>query len=228
MMGLVRALAIVGLAAVAAGVAARAQDAPRAGPRMEFTPPAAGSYVLAEIQSTPSGRVLDTRGRRHDLADDLTGKVTLLSLFYSQCADPEGCPLAFNTMIDLRDRIAEGDPAVRDHVRLASLSFDPAHDTPAMLAGFAENLATRNVEWRFLTAASPTDLQPILDSFGQEVSVVSDGDDGSPRVISHVLKVFLIDPRGMVREIYSTAYLLPDVVYNDILTLLIEDGLVAQ
>jgi hypothetical protein len=34
-----------------------------------------------------------------------------------------------------------------------------------------------------------------------------------------MLKVFLIDPRGMVREIYSLAYLQPDVMFNDIKTL---------
>jgi hypothetical protein len=37
-----------------------------------------------------------------------------------------------------------------------------------------------------------------------------------------VLKVFLIDPAGMVREIYSTAFLHPRTVLNDIETLLME------
>jgi hypothetical protein len=42
---------------------------------------------------------------------------------------------------------------------------------------------------------------------------------------SHVLKIFLIDKARTVREIYTTAYLMPDMVYNDILTLLLEEGL---
>jgi hypothetical protein len=42
--------------------------------------------------------------------------------------------------------------------------------------------------------------------------------------MSHLLKVFLIDPRGVVREIYSTAYLYPEVVIADIETLRLEDG----
>jgi hypothetical protein len=37
-----------------------------------------------------------------------------------------------------------------------------------------------------------------------------------------MLKVFLIDPRGVVREIYSTAYLYPEVVVADIETLRLE------
>ena len=40
-----------------------------------------------------------------------------------------------------------------------------------------------------------------------------------------MLKLFLIDRRGQVREIYTTAFLQPEVMLNDILTLLIEDGL---
>jgi len=36
--------------------------------------------------------------------------------------------------------------------------------------------------------------------------------------------VFLIDRRVSIREIYSTSFLLPQVVLNDIRTLLIEQG----
>ena len=42
--------------------------------------------------------------------------------------------------------------------------------------------------------------------------------------LSHVLKVFLIDRRGSVREIYSTSFLHTQVLLNDIKTLLLEDG----
>ena len=38
-------------------------------------------------------------------------------------------------------------------------------------------------------------------------------------VILTVLKVFLIDPAGNVREIYSTAYLMPRMIVNDMRTL---------
>jgi len=36
--------------------------------------------------------------------------------------------------------------------------------------------------------------------------------------------VFLIDARGVVREIYTTSYLYPEVILNDIKTLRLEDG----
>jgi hypothetical protein len=37
-----------------------------------------------------------------------------------------------------------------------------------------------------------------------------------------VLKVFLIDGRGDIREIYTSTFLHPQVVMNDITTLLLE------
>jgi hypothetical protein len=40
-----------------------------------------------------------------------------------------------------------------------------------------------------------------------------------------VLKVFLVDRRGWVREIYTTSFLQPQMVLNDIETLLGEGSL---
>ncbi len=204
-----------------AAIAHELPIAPSAPP--DFTPPAAGSYALPPIQPVPPGTVLDQRGKRRDLKAFTTGKVTLLSLFYAQCADPEGCPAAFNAMIELRDRLAQR-PALAERVRLVSLSFDPK-DTPDLLAAFGHHLAGTKVSWSFLAGASPEGLAAMLDGFGQDIALEEEGDATHQRVISHMLKLFLIDRRGQVREIYTTAFLQPEVMLNDILTLLIEDGL---
>ena len=39
-----------------------------------------------------------------------------------------------------------------------------------------------------------------------------------------MLKVFLIDRERRVRQIYSSAYLHPSIVINDVKTLMIEDA----
>ena len=44
----------------------------------------------------------------------------------------------------------------------------------------------------------------------------------SRRELSHVLKVFLIDPSGFVREIYTSTFLHSQTVLNDVETLLME------
>lgn len=190
----------------------------------EFKPPAPGSYELMHIMKAPGGKVLDLYGVGRDLSDFTGGKITLLSFIYSSCADPAGCPYAYIVFHSLQNRL-EHDPRYAGKVRLLSLSFDPARDTPEMLRLYAGDNAKpgRPVEWTFLTTASVRDLLPILDDYGQDVYLEKDPATGKwLGTFSHVLKVFLIDQHHEVREIYMTAFLTPDMVYNDILTLLME------
>jgi protein SCO1 len=67
------------------------------------------------------------------------------------------------------------------------------------------------------------ELLPLLDDFGQDVSVELDEGGRPTRTINHMLKLFLIDRDGMVREIYALDYLHPAMMLNDIETLLIEE-----
>ena len=78
------------------------------------------------------------------------------------------------------------------------------------------------VRWHFLTTRSVADLKPMLDDLGQDVSVELDTQGRPTRVLNHMLKLFLIDRDGRVREIYTTAFLMPEVMFNDIETLLLE------
>ncbi|WP_165873579.1 SCO family protein [Parasulfuritortus cantonensis] len=192
----------------------------------EFTPPVPGSYELMHIMRAPGGKVLDLNGKRRDLAEFTQGKVTLLSFIYSSCSDPNGCPYAYIVFHTLQNRL-ERDPRFAGKVQLLSLSFDPARDTPEMLRLYAGDNADakRPVEWNFLTTASVGELLPILDDYGQDVYLEKDPDTGKwLGTFSHVLKVFLIDEHQEVREIYTTTFLMPDMVYNDIVTLLMESG----
>ncbi len=192
----------------------------------EVVPPKPGSYELFNIMNAPDGRVLDTEGRNRRLSEFTGGKVTLLSFIYSHCSDPDGCPFAYVIFHNLKSRL-EHEARFRDKVRLVSLSFDPKRDTPEILKLYAgDNAQSRKgVEWDFLTTASYNDLIPILDDYGQDVSLDLDPVTQKPLgTLNHVLKVFLIDQNHEVREIYTTAYLKPDMVYNDIVTLLMEHG----
>ncbi len=193
----------------------------------EFDVPAAGSYELQHIMRAADGAVLDIEGAKQRLDRYTGGKVTLLSFIYSSCADPDGCPYAYTVFHNLKNRL-ERETQLHHKVRLVSLSFDPKRDTPQMLKLYAGEHALPNqpVEWDFLTTESLTNLLPILDDFGQDVFIDLDRETQQPvGTFSHVLKIFLIDRDHVVREIYTTNYLHPDMVYNDILTLLQEQGL---
>jgi len=186
-----------------------------------FAPPQAGSYGLAVIQAAPGGEVLDLQGRTRPLRELTHGRITLLGFVYTRCAEPEGCPRATWALSAVRNRV-RNDHELRSRVRFVSLSFDPAHDTPPVLAAYAAQVGGLGPgpEWRFVTAASKRALQPILEGFGQDLSVAADSTAvAGTEEFSHTLKAFLIDARGQVREIYSSAYLMPAMIVNDMRTL---------
>src|SRR5262249_43867468 len=215
--------AAVALAAAAdAGLAHELDDHLPAAITMDFVPPPPGSYALNVIMRAPDGPVLDRDGRRRPLARFTAGKITLLGFIYTSCADPRGCPLATQVFHTVRHRVS-GDPDLRARVRLVSLSFDPLRDTPAVMRHYAAEVPDNGVEWAFLTTELPPTLVPPLDGFGQDVRIELDAHGRPAGPLAHVLKVFLIDPRGMVREIYTTSYLYPEVILNDIKTLRLED-----
>ena len=200
-----------GLALLLASAAALAQD---------FAPNAPGTYELQHILSAPSGTVLDAQGKARPFSQFTTGKVTVLSLIYTKCSDGMGCPLATHRMKELKARIDE-QPGLVPELRFVSLSFDPDHDTPEVMRAYRRGFVSGSggVPWHFLTTRSRCQVELIVRGISQDVWMPREGTGA----LSHVLKVFLIDRRGSVREIYSTSFLQTQVLLNDIQTLLLED-----
>lgn len=194
-------------------------------PALEFEPPAPGSYVLHRIMPSPEGRVVGLGGKVEPLSRYTRGAITLLGFIYTTCADPDGCPLAYRVFEALKESI-EATPRLHGKVRFVTLSFDPARDTPDVMRDYAGSRAVdkgSGLRWYFLTTRSARELMPLVEGFGQDVVTTIDRSSGKPRrELSHVLKVFLIDPAGEVREIYSSNFLHPQTVLNDIETLLPE------
>jgi protein SCO1/2 len=199
--------------------------AQHAAQELDFVPPAPGTYKLQHILHAPEGTVLDGEGEAKRFSRFTTGRITVLSLIYTRCGDGQGCPLASHMLKSLKGRIDER-PGWSDLLRFVSLSFDPDHDTPAVMRAYGSGYAPDKVglPWHFLTTRSHRELEPLLDGFGQDVWTPTDPSDAATGRFPHVLKVFLMDRRGSVREIYTTSFLQPQMVLNDIQTLLLEEG----
>ncbi|HUB64541.1 MAG TPA: SCO family protein [Methylocella sp.] len=185
--------------------------------------PVPGSYTLDHIQRVPFGIVLEGNHFPRTLSHYTLGKITLLSFFYSYCADPKGCPLAWEAFEQVRQAIL-ARPELHGRIRLVFLSLDPGHDTPDVLKTFArvyeQNAAI--VPWHFLTTYSYLFLNPVLRDMGEEIAVDRDASGSGRLVLNHLLKVYLIDAEGWVREIYSNQSLDPAAILGDITTLSIE------
>ena len=214
------ALAALLWLAAAPAVADRANDPPP----MDFVLPEPGTYALQHIMRAPDGPVLTVDGRLDKLSRFTRERITLLGFIYTSCTDPQGCPLAYRVFDRLKDEI-RATPALKDQVQLVTLSFDPARDTPSVMKRYAGSQLEDEggLRWFFLTTPSARELLPLVEGFGQDVQYATDTSTGRPvRQLSHVLKVFLIDRAGDVREIYTSTFLHPRAIIGDIKTLLME------
>lgn len=189
-----------------------------------FTPsyraPEPGTYELPPIRTVHDHGVVDSGGRDTTLDRVLDGRIAVVSFFYGTCGEKTGCPMSTAVLHRLDARLASDPQAARD-VSLVSISFDPARDTPARLAQM-EKMRAPGSTWRFLTTCDEAALRPLLDDFGQDIAKLTRADGSWTGQYRHVLKVYLVDGKRRVRNIYSVGFLNPDLVWNDVETLRLE------
>ena len=188
----------------------------------DYDPPAPGSYRLPVVRAAADGEVLDARGQSLPLRQLTRGRVTVMSFIYTRCAAAKACPYATGVLRQLH-RLSGDDSALADGMRLVSLSFDPANDTPERMAAYSGLARTekRAADWHFLTTTSQEKLQPILSAYGQAVDKKANPLDPTGP-LNHTLRVFLIDREGNIRNIYNSGTLDARLVIADVRTLLME------
>ena len=189
-----------------------------------FTLPAPGSYELPGLGPAADAELVDSKGRELGLLDLIAGKFTIFSFMYTTCSDVNGCPLASYVMAKVQKRVLSDD-ILKDYVRLISFSFDPHNDTPEVLETYAGYFREPGFDWHFVTARSSQQLTAILEDYNQ--FIIRDYDEGGNLVgaISHMLRVYLIDHQGEIRNIYSVSFLHADTIMNDIRTIVAENAL---
>jgi len=79
---------------------------------------------------------------------DLHGKVVVLNFLYTRC--PDVCPLQTERMA-LMQRMVQ-PTALRDRIRLVSVTADPVNDTPAVMKAYGEQHGMNPANWLFLTS----------------------------------------------------------------------------
>jgi len=186
----------------------------------EYDLPAAGSYTLPAIDHIEDHTLLDGDGHPTQLAALKRDRIAVVAFIYTTCGEAAGCPLA-DAILQRIDRKLAADPSLAARVRLLTISFDPQRDTPQRMAVLRTAFAPQT-DWVFLTTTDDQQLAPILDDFGQRVAKLYYEDGTWTGLYRHVLKVFLLDEQNRVRNIYSTGLMSPELVLNDVRTLVQE------
>jgi len=120
---------------------------------------------------------------------DLKGSYVLFSFIFTRCAVQTACPLTTTKMRDLQTKWNALPTEKRKGKKLwlASISFDPTHDTPAVLKGYAKSRKADFSNWSFFTG--PVGLvDNALPSLFNVIAFPSE------ETLSHNVKLALVDP----------------------------------
>jgi protein SCO1 len=143
---------------------------------------------LPSLGAVPDFALTDQTAATFNSASALRGHVWVADFMFTTCPGP--CPRMSSQMHQVQTAFA-GEP-----VKLVSLTVDPAHDAPEVLAKYAEFYKATPGVWYFLTGPQET-----LNHLDQDVFKLGSV-DGS---LLHSTRFILIDRQSQVRGYYLTS-----------------------
>lgn len=164
----------------------------------ELTPAAvaaatSGFELLKEGEPVPDIAFVDETGRARRLAD-WKGRTLAITFIYTRCPIPTFCPMMDRHFAAVQKEVRV-DPALRDRVKLLSISFDPAYDTPAVLRAHAAKVGAQADTWSFLTG-DRDEVARFSARLG--LSIVADQPD-----IAHNLRTAVVGPDGRLARVFT-------------------------
>ena len=186
-----KVLAVVAIVAAAAGMLlARAALNPPEPP-----PTLAHATLLPAPRALPDFALLDQDGQPFS-RQRLQGHWSFLFFGFTSC--PAICPTTLGVLAQARHQLETLPAAQRPQVVLVSV--DPEHDTPAQLKSYLHGF---HDEFLGLTG-NAAELQRL--SRALPVSITMRQLEGGAYTVDHTTAIFLVDPRGAWRAVFSTPH----------------------
>jgi len=148
---------------------------------------------LPSFGSVPEFALTDQTGSAFVSTPALAGHVWVADFFFTTCPGP--CPRMSSQMHQVQTALGE------QGVRLVSMTVDPEHDTPAVLADYAKHFQAQAGVWFFLTGS-----REALNHLDKDVFKLGEV-DGS---LDHSTRFILVDRKSQVRGYYLTSE--PDAI----------------
>jgi protein SCO1/2 len=143
----------------------------------------------------PAFSLTDQRGRT--VTDrDLRGTPWVANFVFTRC--PSVCPMLTAKFKALQAKL---DP--NDEASFVSFTVDPEHDTPEVLAAYAEKFGADPAHWRFLTGPMATIEKTVVKGFKMHIGDPEPHkEDPSLIDIMHGEHFVLVDRDGIIRGYY--------------------------
>jgi protein SCO1/2 len=167
---------------------------------------------LAVIGKAPDFTLTTQAGDTLRLAE-LRGKVLLVSFIFTTCNGT--CPATTHRMGQVQAALNARGLSRGGRVHLLSITLDPARDTPEVLRQYARLYDADLSSWSFVTGP-PERVAGVVAAWGMWARPAANGQ------FDHPSRVFLVDGRGRIREIYNLDFLKTAWVAEDVRMLLDE------
>ena len=128
----------------------------------------------------------------------LNGRVALLDFVYTHCTDV--CPMLSATFAQAQRKLLD-EKLLGSKVVLLSLSVDPEHDTPTVLAEYGQQFKADPASWKLLTGdwEQVYDVVTGLKVATRPVRPAAGAPAPGGTELTHSSRIVLLDGQGQVR-----------------------------
>lgn len=182
-------------------------------------PPVPINENFAQIgNDAPDFSLTNQDGKQISL-NDFRGKALAITFIYARCPLPEYCIRMSTNFSDLANQLKD-NAELKDKVRLLSISFDPANDTPDKLRSYGLGYLGKGAKPDFsiwqLAVGSDKEVRRIADFFGLQYEI----DQNDKTQINHSLRTAVISPDGKVTRIFPGNEWTPDALLKELVATL--------
>lgn len=150
----------------------------------------------------PDFALTDQTGRTVRFSQ-LRGEPVAVTFLYTRCPIPTACPLTATRFAKLDSLLKE-----KGFGKLVTITVDPEHDTPKVLAEYAKHLGADPARWKFLTG-DPKAVAEVASNFG----LIYYPDKGQ---VVHAQAAAVVDSEGRLATIYFGQMWDPEHLLQDL------------
>jgi cytochrome oxidase Cu insertion factor (SCO1/SenC/PrrC family) len=155
------------------------------------------AYDLPDLGTVPAFSLVDDQHQTFTEAA-LRGHPTIVDFVFTRCDSI--CPMLSARMAKVQEKLSD---ARAESIKLLSISVDPQHDTPDVLAEYAHRFGAHPDKWRFLTGPREDIVRLVTGPFMGLMRPEGVSPGGAP-AITHSPFFLLVDANLTIRGVYDS------------------------